>query len=1341
MQTAYPSSLATNAPRKRFPIWALGLLILGVTIVGAGLAWSQLVDASRQMRTDYMRSGELVASAVKSIHLENLTGTSADILKPSYLKLKEQLVAVRKADKSTRFIYLLGQKPDGTLFFFVDSEPADSADYSPPGQSYAEASSTCHQIFVTGEPAFEFPTKDRWGTWVSALTPIQIQPAAGTTPPGVAPKIVLGMDMDASNWKTHLFLAILPTIRLTLSLNALLLIGAYLLHRRNRSAAVVFSCYRNLEASVAIIAGLLITAYIAGEVHNAEARAFTDAFAALATEKTEQIAAALRDLSHQGGSVVNEDLPALLINRVGQSSSVSLHLALLQPDGTAIPLTQPAVALSDVIGPSSMRPVFAFNKAFAVTAHATSAFLKQHPPRAGSLAFGLGCLLTASLGGIVHLTVRRREKLELLVEQRTNELHHKSEHLQATLRSIGDGVISSDTRGRVTHLNAAAERITGWSTLEAQGRPVEEVFSVCSVQNDQQFKLIERPTLSPPLTQYSAFISRTGDKYHIAESCAPIHDPQGTVLGLVQVFRDVTTENRQREQLRASEYRHRQLFELSPDAYLILQNGIFTDCNSAALGMLGVNRDQLIGRTPDQVSPAHQPDGKLSSYSAAVKINEAITQGTARFEWLSRRHNGEVCHLDVCLALMPVTGQPTILCTWRDITERKKVEAKLMETNRHLELQTAVAKHMADEAASASLAKSAFLTNMSHEIRTPLNGVLGLASMMLDTQLDADQQDMLQQLHTCGDSLLVLINDILDFSKIEAGKMELEDEEFDIYHTVDDAITLVAERVNTKALELTTVFEDEIPDRLRGDQTRLRQVLANLLANAVKFTETGGISIRIRHFPRPGDAAEVMRLEFSVTDTGIGMTPEAQGRLFQLFSQADNSTTRRFGGTGLGLAISMRLVEYMGGSIKVESQVGVGSTFRFTVCMHTVRQLPLSPTLRGQRVLMSLCSADLEKSLSEQLSHWGITCAGLKPSTVSNALCAEAALNKRSDILLTDAATVVDDVRRAEATGPLLQRCIIIDLSGSRDGRADISLSRPLRIGQLRQHLLDIITRTITVQRRPITPTRLNGHVLVVEDNTINQRVATQLLSKLGVTNDVVANGLEAIAALDRRAYDLILMDCQMPEMDGLAATRIIRQQEAERGTSTRMPIIALTAGVTAQERIATQVAGMNEFLTKPIIRRELEAALTRWLPVRTTVALPQPTESFCDIRVLRRLQEDIEDIDPYLQLFADEGDRSLTLIRDAAGQGNFPSMSAAAHRIKGTALLLGAKRFAGQMSELEQHCANQDIEACRTLATQLPDLLHTTLADLNSAAVQIMPLPHIDRTGSMQIGMGEMNG
>jgi two-component system sensor histidine kinase/response regulator len=634
-------------------------------------------------------------------------------------------------------------------------------------------------------------------------------------------------------------------------------------------------------------------------------------------------------------------------------------------------------------------------------------------------------------------------------------------------------------------------------------------------------------------------------------------------------------------------------------------------------------------------------------------------------------------------------------------------------TEKHLATLEVIAAK--EQAVAANRAKAEFLAVMSHEIRTPLNGVLGLTNMLLDTPLDANQRDMLLMVHSCGDGLLGVISNILDFSKIEAGKLELEDEEFDLRPTIDDAITLVTERVNTKGLELTTVLAPGIPERLRGDHTRLRQVLTNLLANAVKFTEQGTISIRVRVLPGASGPPGPLAVEFLVADTGIGMEPEVMGNLFQAFSQADCSINRRFGGTGLGLAISKRLVECMGGSIAVESQVGSGSTFRFWVRLHPVGRDMATDALRGLHVLLGIGCRSVRDALVEQLQNWGMDPLAVLPDEIIQNLRAGRPVQA---LLIDDSLPVTDELRAATTAAG---HCPIIDLSGSRNRRADVTLVRPLRLRQLLRHLQEVVSGTETFRRQETAVIQFRGHVLVAEDNPVNQRIAINLLRKLGLTCDLAADGHEVLAALAHQSYALVLMDCQMPGMDGLAATRAIRRQEVARNAGTHLPIIALTAGITAEERTATQQAGMDAFVSKPINQQELRQMLARWLPVlKDSVGVTQGP--LVDLRALRRLQQDTDELDDYLRIFADEGNKCLAMITAAIAGSDLPGAAHAAHRIKGTALLIGAQRFAAEVTRVEKHCGAGEIDAARRIVPDLAGLLTATVSDLRREAARLYP-------------------
>ena len=547
---------------------------------------------------------------------------------------------------------------------------------------------------------------------------------------------------------------------------------------------------------------------------------------------------------------------------------------------------------------------------------------------------------------------------------------------------------------------------------------------------------------------------------------------------------------------------------------------------------------------------------------------------------------------------------------YTDISELKEAEAEM-----------ARAMHAAGEARTAAeeanRAKSAFLATMSHEIRTPMNGVIGMTGLLLDTELTAEQQEYAETVRRSGEALLTIINDILDFSKIEAGKIDFEDIDFELRVTVEDVLELLAERAYGKGLELAYLAHANLPPWVGGDPGRLRQILTNLVGNAVKFTESGEIVV---HGSLVEETDHDALVRFAVTDTGIGIPPEARGRLFQSFSQADTSTTRRYGGTGLGLAISKRLVEMLGGAIGVESTPGAGSTFWFTV---RLAKRPVPPTavradlveLQRLRVLGVDDNATNRALLAAQLGAWGISVECVARGTRAlEALRAAQRDGRPYDLAILD-------YQMPEMAGITLGRTIKADpafaslplvllTSVSYRGSANEAectgfsafLVKPIRQSQLYDCIATVIgtasqpssSRLITRHALREAQLQVRARVLVAEDNLVNQRVAARMLEKFGCRVDVVTNGLEAVEAAGCIAYHCIFMDCQMPEMDGYEAVTEIRRHEAQTGA--HVPIIAMTANAMEGDRDRCLAAGMDDYVAKPVEPRTLRATLERWV-------------------------------------------------------------------------------------------------------------------------------------------------
>jgi len=542
------------------------------------------------------------------------------------------------------------------------------------------------------------------------------------------------------------------------------------------------------------------------------------------------------------------------------------------------------------------------------------------------------------------------------------------------------------------------------------------------------------------------------------------------------------------------------------------------------------------------------------------------------------------------------------LGTSTDIEDQKRSAERLETAVVERTLALAEAR---DRAESATRAKSSFLAAMSHEIRTPMNGVIGLTSLMMDTPLNSEQHVYLDGIRTSGQALLTIINDVLDFSKMEAGKMELETVEFDLQTVVEESMELVTNSAKEKSLRLSLEVADQVPISALGDPGRLRQIILNLLSNAVKFTERGSVSLSVSRETMKG---QLMTMRFAVRDTGIGLTPEQQSGLFQAFSQADRSTTRRFGGTGLGLSIAKRLVEMMGGTIGVSSQPGEGATFWFTICL-TPGTNSHAGLLSGTRAFLLDDNVGTRISARRYLERSGVQVyeCGREAVDLSTLSAIMETIDAPISIFIADVSTLA---ARPELlllrTLPKIGAAPIILLGAPSDSPSvDLGLvegttylAKPLRCLPLLRAVQSAVIKegAESVRQNSRTPAaneRFDADILLVEDNRLNQIVAKQMLEKLGCRVVIANNGFEACDAVKSRAYDLVFMDCQMPVMDGFDATRRIREWQVGQH---RTPIIALTAGALKEEREHCYAAGMDDFLSKPIARHELASALGTWL-------------------------------------------------------------------------------------------------------------------------------------------------
>jgi len=679
------------------------------------------------------------------------------------------------------------------------------------------------------------------------------------------------------------------------------------------------------------------------------------------------------------------------------------------------------------------------------------------------------------------------------------------------------------------------------------------------------------------------------------------------LVGVVLLARTLRLRREAEQQLMEREAQTQGILEAATDAFVSMDAaGIITAWKGQAQEVFGWTETEALGRGAFETinAPGNREEDQQRRMAGVMAADHGFAPALLgqRAEIAAVHKDGRQFPAEIA-SWSVKTGD-----TWgysafvHDITERKQAENDLSAAR--------------DQALEASRMKSEFLANMSHEIRTPMNGVLGMTSLLLDTDLLAEQREFAQTALVSGEALLTILNDILDFSKIEAGRLDLESVDFDLRGLVEDVASMLGLPAQAKGLELACSLPVDMPLSFRGDPTRIRQIVTNLVGNAVKFTPSGEVVLEMT-VTAGDDATAVVR--FQVTDTGIGIAPADQAAVFESFSQADAGTTRRYGGTGLGLAISRQLVELMGGQIGIDSVVGHGSTFWFTVPLMIGAALPPAApqaNLTGLRVLVVDDNATNRAILTRFLQAWDIRSEAAEGAVAAlAALASGAARGRPFDVVLLDLnmpdVDGIELARRIAADGILpAVRMVLLTSSGqqgearqARDAGIDGYLTKPVRQSQLHDCLATFSEREPSLtaaNRQPVPNPRSGGqasrgHVLLAEDNRVNQRVAAAMLERLGFDVDVVADGAEAVKATTVRSYRAILMDCQMPVLDGYQATREIRRLP---GASQSIPIIAVTASAMKSDRERCEAAGMDAYVTKPLSLKALADVLAQWVPV-----------------------------------------------------------------------------------------------------------------------------------------------
>ncbi len=902
------------------------------------------------------------------------------------------------------------------------------------------------------------------------------------------------------------------------------------------------------------------------------------------------------------------------------------------------------------------------------------------------------------LGGIgVDVRDQRRAERALKLSESTfRELFHDAPVAYHEL----------DTEGRFTRVNKTGLAMVGYTAEEMVGRHVSEFLVGDDVRETIMRRLIAGETDDEP---YQAqFRRKDGSVFPVLVRDRLIQDSAGVVFGLRSTMQDISELKRTEESLRAAEERYRKIFENAIEGiFQITPEGRFLNANPALAAILGyASPAELLAGVSDIGSQIYVQPARWAEFSSVMERGASI----AEFECEVRCRDGSV--IWVSKHARPVRDRDGKVIYYEgaleNVTARRQAEAAMAGAR--------------DSALESARLKSEFLANMSHEIRTPMNGIIGMTGLLLDTELSVRQRDFAETIVDSSEALLKIINDILDFSKIEAGMLTFEEIDFDLNDVAEGVVDLFAGRALSKGIELSLAIAEEVPDAMRGDPGRLRQVLANLVGNALKFTDEGEVRVVVRV---EKDCADGTMLNFEVMDTGIGISIEQQARLFQAFVQADGSTTRRHGGTGLGLAISRRLVSQMGGEIWIESEPGRGSRFFFTAMFGHSESAGARQVRRfaGVRALMVEENGGCPDVLPQMLANWGVSVERAEDAgTAIKALRAAGARDAQFDMVIFGvdvrvghgvgfARAVRDD---AALAGVKLVRVVSlhsVDDSAEHDSTpVDCEIARPIKDRSVRRCIATMMESESERELRllpfvpeasePVRRIELSSlRVLIAEDSIVNQKVVQFQLRKLGCSADTVGDGEEALQAIRRKSYDVILMDCQMPRLDGWETSRRIRQME--KGQAHRTWIVAMTAHSLVGDRERCMEAGMDDYLSKPVRFAELATALEQ-SPEGQRVAAARAQEEPANvisrekISGFRQIEEETGQtvLTSVIDLFIERTPPMIAEARKAVSGRDTQRIVRLAHTIKGSCSNFGAHRMRAACERLEEAAPNEaDVE------------------------------------------------
>ena len=973
------------------------------------------------------------------------------------------------------------------------------------------------------------------------------------------------------------------------------------------------------------------------------------------------------------------------------------------------------------------------------------------------LGVTLEFILLAVVFSLIYREMRQRQRTETVLEQ-------ERDFTSAILDTTDALVVVLNAQGQIIRFNQRSETVTGYAFLEVQHKPFWAIFLDATDAASAQITFAHLRAQGFPNSHETYWQTRTGDRRLIAWSNTALLDAEEKVQYIISTGIDITERKQVEAELRQAEENYRSIFENATEGiFRTTPEGRFLAANPALAKLFGYDSSQELMATVNDVARQLYIGPTRRDRVTALLQNQ---MQVSDFECQVYRKDGSIIWISISVrAVRDEQGQ--VLCyegVAVDIGDRKRIQAQEAQQREQLAQQNRELDRAREQAEKAALMKSAFLATMSHEIRTPMNAVLGMTGLLLDTPLDARQRDFAETIRGSGDNLLTLLNDILDFSKIEAGEMELEILDFNLALCAEEIIDLMAASADAKGLEIALLIDPIVPVYVQGDVSRLRQILTNLIGNAIKFTQAGEVVLRIS---LQAETDAIATIQFSVDDTGIGIAPEAQQRLFQPFTQLDASTTRHFGGTGLGLAICKQLVELMGGTIAVESAAGQGAKFRFVLTFQKqaasqVGTAPIAHSARtplvGLRLLIVDDHAISRQIIRDQAEQWGMQVAEAASGQVALAALQLAVQQSRPyEIALLDLQLSVEEGKTGEegksleqtirADRTLAQTRLILLTSISQSSARQVQdpgsfacLVKPIKQSRLFDCLIKAMNpnqatagdrRSTTYLKDSATPSESaaeNGQasqdgtadphelsikplkILLAEDSVINQKVALNQLKTLGLTADVAANGREVLNLLSQINYDLILMDCQMPIMDGYVTTERIRRL---RNINNEIVIIAMTANAMKEDRDRCMQAGMDDYLSKPVQKAFLAQKLAYWsemIEARAS-ALVDPSdgvepvdavelhavseadaiasdelETLLDWNYLHQISGGNSEFEAeILQTLLETLPEHLEKLKLAILQQDYVTVGREAHYIKGSAASVGAIALSAPAAELEQ--------------------------------------------------------